>query len=115
MVPSDLRIAQYEGSTKLGGSLPEKGNRASFRNVMPLKKIRHWTKSHKRRLCELTLVVLCSLFTHHDMAVYALIWLHVVQFSASYANSRRPHIFKHQIQAKNFALHLSKYSITNSI
>ena len=41
-------------------SLPENENRAGFRNIVFLSKIRCWPKSIKRRFCQLTLVVLFS-------------------------------------------------------
>ena len=39
-------------------------------------------KVQKRKLCQLTLVMLCSLFclTHDNLVMQALIWLHMLQF-----------------------------------
>jgi len=50
---------------------------------------------------ERTLVMLCSLFYRH-LAIQALVLLHMfgfraIWFGASYANSRQPHTFKHQM------------------
>jgi hypothetical protein len=56
-----MRTAQSEKSARLGTSLP--GNEtASLWNIMLLYKIRWWTVSQKRKLCELTPVMLSSLF-----------------------------------------------------
>ena len=39
-----------------------------------------------------------------------VIWFGTVWFGSSYANLKRPHLFKHQISGKNLFLHLSKCS-----
>ena len=59
--------------------------------------------------------------SHSNLVMQALIWLHMdqfiamcfdtIQFSAPYANLRRPDIFKHQIYGENLVLHLSKFGI----
>jgi len=60
------------------------------------------------------------LFTHDDLVMQVLVWLHTVWFralwfgtvwfGASYINLRWPHILKHQISGRNLILHPSKYS-----
>jgi len=42
-----------------------------------------------------TVAVFSVLSTHNSLAVEPMVWLGIVQFDASYANFRRPRIFKH--------------------
>jgi hypothetical protein len=57
-----LRIAQSKGYARLCASLPENGNIPSFQESVHLLISRWWTKSHKKRWCQLTEVVLWYLF-----------------------------------------------------
>jgi len=50
----------------------------------PASKIRWWTKSQKRRLCQLTLVELCSLFCS-----YMMIWQHMPWFGSAGSSSEQ--------------------------
>ena len=92
--------SQSKGSTRLGASLTQSGNRTSFQIVV-LYKIK-WSQPPHPKLCQLTSVMLCSLFwiswcwkmgtigypqmsvpnyhttLHNDLAVQALVWIRTV-------------------------------------
>ena len=48
----------------------------------------------------------------HDLVMLALVWLCMVQFSASYAHIRLPHIFMLQIWGRTLVLLSNKYGIS---
>jgi hypothetical protein len=108
----------------LVASLPENRKSAGFQNIVPVNfshavfslldflTLEDGTDGLSRNVgTELPLYAaqyLRGLHTSHDyLVMQTLVWLHMVQFraiwfgtvwfSASYANIRRPHIFKHQI------------------
>ena len=100
-----LRIAQSKRSTRLGTSLPENRKRATFWKKLCF--FKHTDDGHipKRRLSvSFSPALVCLPFTHGNLAMQALVWLHMVQFrvihfgtvqiGTSYANLRWPHIFK---------------------
>jgi hypothetical protein len=72
-----LRIAQSKGSTRLGASLPQNGNRTGFReshvslnnqiDIVPKKKTLSVNFTH---------VLFSLLFTHDDLVMKAFVWLH---------------------------------------
>ena len=82
--------------------MPEDGNKAGFQNVMLNLKNEKMDKVQRKKTVSITFshAVFSLLSTYDDLVMQALIWLHMVQFGASCANIRQPHILKHQIQVK---------------
>jgi hypothetical protein len=82
------------GSIRLGASLPEETEARLQKRCVSLKKIR-WATSKKRRLDQLTLLMLCSLLCLHDLVMEALIglrmvWFEVIWFGTSYTILNSP-------------------------
>ena len=128
-----LRIAHSKGYNRVSDSLHDNGNRASFWNNLFFKKL-DYGPSPKKIMCQLTSVLLCSVFLvcwllkigqigcpemmvrnyhstlHVSQISTDLTWrLSTVWFGASYTNLRQSHKFKRQIVGKNLVLHFSKY------
>jgi hypothetical protein len=80
------------GPNGLSTTLPEDGNKAGFQNVTLNLKNEKMDNVQRKKTVSVTF--------SHDLVMQALIWLHMVQFGASYAGIRQPHILKHQIKVK---------------
>jgi len=78
----------------LGASLPEDRNRARFRNVVLIYNTGRQNQK-KRRLCQLTLVMLCSHFCLHMMIWWGRPWFGSAWSSSEQSGLTWSHLLLH--------------------